>query len=99
LKKMKAKKVKVLSHSVSMAASQASHSTAESVNLAGKTNMASSDMLGAGTTGGLFSNAKPNSQLSGTLPAPARLLSAVPSGGGGHRGSINPRTLIKLNIS
>ena len=96
---MKAKKVKVLSHSVSMAASQASHSTAESVNIAGKTNVASSDMLGAGATGGLFSNAKPTSQLSGTIPAPARLLSAVPSGGGGHRGSINPRTLIKLNIS
>ena len=92
---MKAKKVKVLSHSVSMAASQASHSTAESVNMAGKTHMASSDMVGAGTTGP-FSHAKPTSQLSGPLPAPARLRSAVPAGGG--RGSINP-PLIKLNIS
>jgi hypothetical protein len=80
-----------------MAASQASHSTAESVNMAGKTNVASSDMVGAGTTGGPFSHAKPTSQLSGPLPAPARLRSAVPSGGG--RGSINPRPLIKLNIS
>ena len=95
LKRMKAKKVKVLSHSVSMAASQASHSTAESVNMAGKTHMASSDMVGAGTTGP-FSHAKPTSQLSGPLPAPARLRSAVPSGGG--RGSINPRPLIKLNM-
>lgn len=65
LQKMKAKKVKVLNKSVSCAASQASHSTAESANLAGKTNLASSDFPGAADTK-LFSFAKTNS-LAGNL--------------------------------